>query len=123
MRLEEKEDVQKSGSIWPQASVDLTFGHLFNLWKQHEIENQSMRLPTGSFTSSFFLSPVGDGKRKGREGETGNRLLTRLFRGNLSPEIISLSLWKLSPRRLWAAASASKDRRWETDLDSLFLFK
>ena len=55
MRLEEKEDVQKSGSIWPQASVDLTFGHLFNLWKQHEIENQSMRLPTGSFTSSFSL--------------------------------------------------------------------
>ena len=40
MRLEEKEDVQKSGSIWPQASVDLTFGHLFNLWKQHVIENE-----------------------------------------------------------------------------------
>ena len=33
-----------------------TFGHLFNLWKQHEIENQSMRLPTGSFTSSFLIA-------------------------------------------------------------------
>jgi len=105
MRLEEKEDVQKSGSIWPQASVDLTFGHLFNLWKQHEIENQSMRLPTGSFTSSFFLSPVGDGKRKGREGETGNRLLQRLLEpvsGDNFPfplEIISPPLVAAASRR------------------------